>query len=170
MATNPLPSTQEPAVDRDRRWSPVWYRWLKPLLETVNETSAVISETKDIVDGLSAKWTVAVNLDNKVVGLVQLAGTGAESTFTVLADKFIVRRPGSTEDIQAFIIGAVNGTTTVGINGNLVVDGTILARHLEVDSLSAINADIGTCTAGKIQSSDGKFVIDLDNKVFQITT
>jgi hypothetical protein len=38
-----------------------------------------------------------------------------------------------------------------------------------IDDLSSLSADIGTITAGKMQSSDGKFVIDLDNKRITIT-
>jgi len=34
--------------------------------------------------------------------------------------------------------------------------------RLDVDYLSAISADIGTCTAGKIQNTAGSFYIDLD--------
>ena len=39
-----------------------------------------------------------------------------------------------------------------------------------ITNLSAIVADMGTITAGKMQSSDGKFVIDLNNKTISIET
>jgi hypothetical protein len=39
---------------------------------------------------------------------------------------------------------------------------------LKVGNLSAISANMGTLTSGKIQSNDGKFVIDLDNKTINI--
>jgi hypothetical protein len=38
-----------------------------------------------------------------------------------------------------------------------------------ITDLSSLSADIGTITAGKMQSSDGKFVVDLDNKLITIT-
>ena len=180
--TNPLPSVSEPFVDRFRRINPVWLRWLKPLLETVKTTTTqvttVTSEVNDVqttvtqiqssVDGLEGQWGVSVDVNNKVIGLVRLDGGATGSTFTVLADKFIVRHPTTTTDIQAFIVGLVNGVSTVGINGNLVVDDTILARHIDVSSLSSITANIGTVTAGVVRSSDSKFVIDLDNKTIDI--
>ena len=55
--------------------------------------------------------------------------------------------PGSETDVQqVFIVGNVNGTPTVGINGSLVVDNTILARHIAagqvIDDLTAHNAGI----------------------------
>ena len=90
---------------------------------------------------------------------------------SVLADHFIIVHPTADgTQIQAFVTGLVNGTATVGINGNLLVDGSILARSLSVSSLSAISANIGTCTAGVLQSADNKFVIDLNNKLITITT
>lgn len=169
--TNPLPSITEPVIDRYRRWNPVWYRWIKPLLETVRSASDAIQETIDQING---KWSLSVNLNNRVTGAITLDGSQSESVFGVLADKFVIIHPsddGTT--IQAFVIGLVNGVSTVGINGDLIVDDTIIARHilageitadkLDVSELSAINADIGTATAGRIESADGTSYWDLDS-------
>jgi hypothetical protein len=59
------------------------------------------------------------------------------------------------------------GTTT--IEGSRITTGSIDASSISAVSLSAINADLGTVTAGKMQSSDGKFVIDLTNKYISIS-
>ena len=180
--TNPLPSVKEPFVDRYRFINPVWLRWLKPLLETakstatrvetvattVNDVTTTVTEISESVNGIEGRWGVGIDVNGKVIGLVRLDGGATGSTFTVLADKFIVRHPTTTTDIQAFIVGMVNGISTVGINGNLVVDDTILARHIDVSSLSSITADVGTVTAGVVRSSDSKFVIDLNNKTIDI--
>ncbi len=180
--TNPLPDSQEPVVDRYRRWTPTWYRWIRPLLLTVKDTvsgletltTSVATQFTTVtttLDAVKAQWGVTVNVNGRITGAVQLDGSPTESTFAVLADKFIIVHPtvdGTT--IQAFVTGLVDGVPTVGVNGNLLVDGTILARSLDVDTLSAITADIGTCTAGVIRSSDSKFVIDLNNKTISITT
>lgn len=73
-----------------------------------------------------------------------------------------------------FVIGNVDGESTIGINGSLVVDDSILARHIatntinadhiNVTNLSTIKADLGTITAGLMQSTDGTFKIDLTGK------
>lgn len=175
--TSALPSASEPVVDRYRRWSPNWFRFIKPLFETVRNTSnrvdTVSSTVNDVtttvtqhtssINGLNAQWGVSVDVNGKVIGLVRLDGGATGSTFTVLADRFIVRRPSSTEEIQAFVIGMVNGVTTVGINGNLVVDDTILARHLSVTSLSAITANFGDAVfEGVAKGADEKLIIDFD--------
>lgn len=65
------------------------------------------------------------------------------------------------------------------IDGDLLVDGTIkgdkidvntiTASHINTSNLAAITADLGTVTAGKMQSSDGKFVVDLTGKYISIS-
>src|SRR5690606_12114778 len=75
----------------------------------------------------------------------------------VLVDTFAVAQ----QDVGGvtrypFVIGNVAGTPTVGIDGTLVVDGPILARHISVDRLSALTARLGYVTAGQLDiSSDG---------------
>lgn len=139
------------------------------LTSTVNGNTTSITQVASAVDGLEAQWGVSINANGRVTGLVRLDGGSTGSTFSVLADKFVVVHPsvnGTT--IQAFIIGNINGTPTVGINGNLIVDDTILARHIDVSTLSAITANIGTVTAGLIQSADGKSYWNLTTGEFVI--
>lgn len=162
--TNPVPSINEPLVDRYRKWNPIWYRFLKPLFDTVRSNGVSIEQ-------LESSYTISINENGRVIGSIRLDGTGSTSTFGVLADKFVVVNPtndGNT--MTAFVVGNVNGTPTVGINGNLIVDDTILARHIDVSSLSAIAANVGTVTAGVLQSSNGKVVLDLNNGTFTITS
>lgn len=168
--TNPLPSILEPVIDRERRWSPIWYRWIKPLLETVRETADGITTVTEDIDQIAGQWGITVNVDNRVTGQIRLDGGASTSSFSVLADKFIVVHPAQNgTTIEAFIVGLVDGVPTVGINGNLIVDGTILARHIDVDTLSAISANIGTVTAGIIRNAAGTFVINLNTGEITIT-
>src|SRR5690606_5961642 len=100
---------------------------------------------------------------------VQLDGSASGSTFTVVADKFIIAHPTDSGQLMTpYVVGLVHGVSTVGINGNLVVDGSILARHIAVGTLSAISANIGTVTAGTIRSADGKSYWNLDTGEFVI--
>lgn len=162
--TNPLPSISEPLVDRYRRWNPLWYRFIRPLIDTVRSNGVVIER-------LENSYTVSVNENGRVIGSIKLDGTDSTSTFAVLANKFVIVHPTANgTELQAFIVGQVEGVSTVGINGNVIVDGTILARHIDVDSLSAVSANIGEVTAGVMRSADGNFEIDLDNKTITITT
>lgn len=183
--TNPLPSIQEPVVDRFRRWSPVWYRLIKTVLETVRSTNRAVTEVSSTVDGLTAtvteiaestdgisgRWGVEINVNNRIVGAVRLDGDASTSEFAILADKFYIVHPAADgTTIQAFVVGLVNGVSTVGISGALIVDDSIIARHIDVSTLSAIAANIGTITAGKLQRADGAMVVDLDNKRIVVST
>jgi hypothetical protein len=265
--TQVLPDQSVPIIDRYRRWTAPWWRFMKPLLESVNRNSSNISavsadlttaqaaitteatvraaadgalasqittieaayqladtslqaqitneataraaedgviatqistvkttvgeNTTSIeqlttsVDGYAGKWSLSLNTNGRVTGAITLSGTSSQSELAFLADKFIIVHP--TDDattVQAFVVGLVDGTSTVGINGNLIVDDTIVARHiaagaigaeeiaaesisadkLDVTSLSAIAADVGEVTAGVMRSADGLMIIDLDNK------
>jgi hypothetical protein len=125
-------------------------------------TAALILQS---IDGLESRIGLSVSQDGQIIGAVTLEGTPLGSQFTVVADRFLIAHPttpGNT--IQAFVVGTVDDTPTVGINGNLVIDGTILARHINALTLSAISANIGQVTAGLLRSADNKMRIDLDNK------
>jgi hypothetical protein len=146
-----------------------------------NGNSAAVTQLTSSVDGIKARWGVSIDLNGQVVGLIQLDGAASGSNFTVVADRFIVSMPGFAGTLMTpFIVGSVNGVSTVGINGNLVVDGSIVARHIaagsidasriNVSSLSAITANVGTVTAGVIRSASGRMVFDLNNETFTITS
>lgn len=240
--TRPLPDQRVPIIDRYRRWTPTWWKWIKPLLESVDENSANIvtvtttannaaaaitteqtvradadaalasqittvqaayqaadatisaavtteATARASADGtLASYYTIYTNANGRVTGAVQLSSVTAAgsaspslSTFAVLADKFIIVHPSSNgTTMQAFVVGSVNGVSTVGINGNLLVDGTIVANaiaagavtaaKLNVGTLSAITANLGTVTAGRIQNASGTSYWDLSTGVFQITS
>jgi hypothetical protein len=87
--------------------------------------------------------------------------------------------------VQVFAIGAVNGVAKLALRADMIVDGTILARHLSVASLSAITANVGTVTAGLIKDiantyefrvadgwwgrTDGSSFLDMKNNILQFT-
>ena len=64
-------------------------------------------------------------------------------------------------------IDGLNNGADVRIAGVKV--GAVTADVISVSSLSSITGNMGLLTAGKIQSPDGKFVIDLDSKFISIT-
>ncbi len=68
-----------------------------------------------------------------------------------------------------FVVGAVDGESTVGIDGRLVVDGTIQANAIKAGSitadllsvleLSAISANLGEVTAGSLDVGPGSWKV-----------
>ena len=169
--TVPVPSPDEAFVDRYRRITSRWYPFVKRLFESLRTTANAVDAVQVDVDQINSSYTISVNANGRTTGAIKLDGSGALSTFSVLADKFIVVHPSAdSTTIQAFIIGVVNGVSTVGINGNLIVDGSIVARHLDVDTLDAVSSNMGTITVGRIQSADGNFLVDATNKRIRIVS
>lgn len=142
------------------------------LSTTVGGHSTSITSLLGSVDGIEARWGIAIDLDGYVIGRVNLDGTNGTSTFDVVADLFRIAQPGVAGGsvVPVFAIGNVDGTPKLALRGDMLVDGAILARHIDVLSLSAITADIGEVTAGVLRSADNKFVIDLDAKTITINT
>jgi hypothetical protein len=126
------------------------------------------------IDGIEQKFAVTLNNNGQVTGLVQLDGTAAGSNFTVVADTFLVAQPDAAggDPVPIFSIQTVGSTPKLAIRGDMIANGTITAQKLVAATLSAISANLGTITAGRMQSVDGKMVIDLGNttKEIRITT
>lgn len=164
MSTVPMPPLREPVIDRYRQWNPAWWNFMKPFFQNTKDVAGQIQEIIESIGGVAASWGLELNINNRVVGMIRLNGTDSVSAFTVLADKFIVVHPSDDGTfIEAFIVGLVDGVPTVGINGNLIVDNTILARHIDVLTLSAISADFGTVVAGLIRDAADTVRFDVPN-------
>lgn len=144
---------------------------IETLQTTVGGHTASIETQALSIGGLSAQYTVKIDADGKVIGLGLASGEPgeADSSFIVRADKFAFCLPtgaGATP-VVPFVVGNVGGEPTVGINGQLVVDGSIstnaLAAHsvtadiLSVDRLSAISANMGAITGGSMNIGNGAF-------------
>jgi hypothetical protein len=125
------------------------------------------SVTASLVTGLEAQYVLQVNAAGRVAGMLIASGMGGTSV-VFLADKFLVALPaandpnGTQPPIQAFVIGTLNGQTSVGIDGNVIIDGSIVARALAVTDLSAITASLGTVTAGVARNAANTNIINLD--------
>jgi hypothetical protein len=123
----------------------------KPFLDKLNETYSEINEQRVIVDGIAAAYTLELDVNGKVSGFGSY-NDGRTSAFNVVADKFSVSDPESTDTV-------IFGTDE---------DGTFYATNLEIrDSdgnaiLSAgkqISADIitglgGLATKNTVSSSE----------------
>jgi hypothetical protein len=126
--------------------------------------TAAISVIQTSANGATVNWGVVANANGQVTGMIALNGSASGTVFTVVADRFVIAHPTvAGQTIQAFVAGLVGGVATVGINGNLLVDGSILARSLQVAALSAITADLGTVTAGLIRNAADTLRFDLPN-------
>jgi hypothetical protein len=120
-----------------------------------------------------ALWEVSATADDQVgsIGLVSDGQGGTEAY--VKAGRFQVYDPANpAERDQVFVVenGKVSMNTAYIDEAHIktLAAGEVTVENLSADSLSAITADMGTITAGLMQSADGKMKIDLNNKYIYI--
>ncbi len=93
-----------------------------------------------------------------VSGIAMSANATQGSDIVFMADRVGIATPvtdanGKFIDVKVpFVVGTVGGVSTVGINGQLVVDGTISANKIKVTSLSAVSANMGTVNGGTFKT------------------
>jgi hypothetical protein len=130
----------------------------------LNGNIAQVQIIAESVDGIEQKFTVSLNENGQVVGLIGLDGTPAGSTFTVVADKLKAAHPSVNggDPITFLNIETIAGVPTFVFNG-----------LIKVLSLSSLSANMGTVTAGTIiglllRNADNTSYWDLETGDFQI--
>ncbi|SFF05073.1 phage tail tip fiber protein, partial [Paracidovorax wautersii] len=132
---------------------------LSGLSATVGGHSASISQYGQALAGLdgrfSATWGLSV-IAGKYVGGMAINNNGQSVEMVFLADRFAFARRVNDEPRYLLTGGQVNGVDTVGIGGDVVLDGAMRARHILVQELSAFTARLGYVNAGRMDiASDG---------------
>ena len=95
-----------------------------------------------------------------VTGISQTAdGITNTTKVTILADKLEVVSANRGNPVQPFVIKTVNGRAQVGINGDLVADGTIQGRHIAAgQTLQSPTIVAGALRMGTFSmNADGSF-------------
>ncbi|RLB93532.1 MAG: hypothetical protein DRH26_03665 [Deltaproteobacteria bacterium] len=123
---------------------------------TVGEHSTFIQTNLTSINGIQGKYTVKIDNNGYLTGygLISTNNNGTPtSEFIILADKFQIVTPGEDPQVP-FVVGEVDGVSTVGIDGNLVVDGTILSPAIQADAVKAAHIDANEVYVGlQIQST-----------------
>jgi hypothetical protein len=101
-------------------------------------------------------WTLRINGGdpaNPVIAGIALSANPEGSDFVVQADRFAIVSPSALATKKfPFVVGTVGGVSTVGVTGQLLVDGSVTATKLQVGSLSAITANAGTLNGGTFRT------------------
>jgi len=105
------------------------------------------------VNAAKAQRTIKVNTHDHVVGMSMIAGGDDKSSFTIQADKFQIVRPDSTGALKTpFIVGEIDGYSIVGIDGDVIIDGSIKTKSIDTDDL--FSQTITLKTNGYIKSNN----------------
>lgn len=136
----------------------------------IEQNGATVSEVIESLNGVSARWGVAVQVVNGqhvVTGLVQLDGNAQNSTFSILADKLVFADPNIPGSPLFQVVTVAEDPDTPGLfrmvlNGELIAN-SIRAGLVEIENLKALSSSFGDMTCSGIQrSANGKKVINWD--------
>ena len=112
------------------------------LTSTVNGQSAAIQQVASVINGVSASYTLKLDVNGYVAGY-GLYNDGVVSSFGVRADRFFVADPTSKEEVLPFIIQ----DGKVYMNTTMIKDATIHGAKIA-------NATISSAKIGSVIMSD----------------
>lgn len=120
---------------------------------SVSENSTAIST----LDGqVKAEKTLWLNANGHVTGYRNVITGEGESIFDIVTNRFRIINQNNAGDIKVpFVVGNVNGVSTVGISGDLIIDGTVLARHIQAHSITADHIGTNEIIASAANIKDG---------------
>lgn len=101
-----------------------------------------LSVHQDALGDLTAQYMIKLDVNGYVSGF-GLYNTGVTSDAIFLVDRFMIVTPGKTPKVP-FAVGTVNGVSTVGINGQLVIDGSITALSIGADEINGTHIGANT--------------------------
>lgn len=137
-----------------------------------------MTSTANSINGLNSEYSVKIDSGGRVVGFglssnVDPDGT-KDSDFIVMADNFAVAYPGAAKQVP-FAIGMVNGQSVVGINGALVIDGTLRVKNANIDNAAvdtlqiageAVTVPVVSTTPDVQRRGRGEGTFDVVNEVY----
>lgn len=100
------------------------------LQTSVAGNTSSITTLQTTVNGISATYTIQLDVNGHVTGLTLVNGGPGASSVVFRTDRFAIALPGFGQ-VFPFVVGSINGVATVGITGNLIVDGTIFTRNIQ---------------------------------------
>jgi len=131
------------------------------------EASLKISSIVGVTpDGAIAAYELQATAESARSGFTIVAKSdgagGAIGEVHIEADRFYVGKTGETGFDPIFIVDNTTNPARVVLRGDLIADGSITANKLNVAVLSAISADIGSITSGRLQSPNGRVDFNLN--------
>jgi len=112
---------------------------VKQEVKTLKIDTAVVTEVKKVVSDLEGNMKSLYSLQTQAFGNGRRAISGiavgadsktAEGHIMMMADKVMFVDPNSNQIVPAMVVEVKNGRSTLGLNGDLIADGTIHGRHI----------------------------------------
>lgn len=116
--------------------------------QVITNTSAIAT-----IDGYAAsQWSVLTDVNGNVAGLVLFNEGASKTSFDVIADAFRVCWPGVSggDYVPVFTIANVSGSAKLALRGDMLVDGTIVARMVQAGAITAVAIEAGSINTTKL--------------------
>ncbi len=121
---------------------------------TVNGNTASIQQQATSISGLSAQYTIKTDVNGNIAG-IGLASTSVNgqpiSDVTILSDRFALVQPGVERRVP-FVVTSKNGVAQIGLDGAVVVNGSLTGDALAFNSITGDKAQVGTFSANIFNS------------------
>ena len=103
---------------------------------------------------IKAQYTVKLDVNGNVAGFGLMVSDDEPSQFVILANKFAVIAP-DNDAVTPFIVSTVDGVSSVGIDGNLIVDGSVLANAIAANQITgnhiSASSQIDIASSGRLR-------------------
>ncbi|WP_058642055.1 hypothetical protein [Pseudacidovorax intermedius] len=130
---------------------------LKARADGIDSRAATIEQSLSVTATTAgkalARYTFRLDVDGRISGMVY-DNDGQISRMAFLTDVFSIGSPGYA-DKPVFTVGTVGGAGALGFRGDMYLDGSITARSLSVQQLSAITGNLGTIYSASIVLQSG---------------
>lgn len=123
----------------------------------LNGNIASVQANAQSIDGLSAQYTVKTDVNGYVAGYglaTTIVDGVPQSDFTILADRFAIVQNGMEKRVP-FVVTSKNDVAQIGIDGNLLVNGSVTADALLANSITGDKIKAGSLSANVFTSGIG---------------
>ena len=134
-------------------WRYIGGEWVK------QENTTVYDLLKAAIVQYTVKTQVAVDGKLKIAGFGLFNDSSTGSEFAILADRFYIygqSADGTYSNVQVFSVDTTQSPPVVGINGNLIVDGTLNGSKIFAGSTIQLGTVVdGVLTSGQLIIGEG---------------
>lgn len=109
----------------------------------------------------AAQYSVTLDVNGYASGFNLINGGPGFSTFTIVADKIQFQLPGYNggAPYPFLTTGTVGGVASIGIRGNLYLDGTLYADALVAGTITSLSGKIGALSVDSLSIADNAVTI-----------
>ena len=122
--------------------------------ETLASAQQTLAALSDPLTGLLAQYLLRVNVHGVCAGF-GVSNNGQFSEFKIQADRFLVTTSTGDTSATPFYLGELpGGGYGMVLRGDIIARGSVVAEALAVQYLSAISANLGDITSGRVKTGD----------------